>query len=202
VQADTQGKIFINRVLDNSNQPVPFASIRQLNSKLGVLSDSNGYFRLPLSDTNALVSVSAVGFVTREINANQRTPIQLDLRNTSLNDVVVASIDRKSFAEAKQANGPYHAIADSSNLEPIDGWDDYNHYLSTSLHLPEEVLHNNIHGDVALSFQLDKEGNPIHVSVDQSLCNGCDAEAKRLLLQGPHWKKKGKGRRGRLRIHF
>ena len=118
--------------------------------------------------------------------------------------MVVVALDNKKAtpAETKRANGPYHAIADSSDMEPIDGWDDYNHYITTSLHLPDEVLRKNLHGDVGLSFQVDKDGNPIHVNVVQSLCDRCDAEAKRLLLQGPQWKKKGKGRRGWLRVHF
>jgi hypothetical protein len=39
-----------------------------------------------------------------------------------------------------------------------------------------------------LSFEINKNGNPKKIKVDQSLCALCDEEAIRLLVQGPKWK--------------
>ncbi len=39
-----------------------------------------------------------------------------------------------------------------------------------------------------LSFEINKNGNPKQIKVDQSLCVPCDEEATRLLMQGPKWK--------------
>ena len=84
VRLDSQERLYNNRVLDNHNQPVAFATVHPLNSKSGVVSDANGYFKLPLNDTNAIVSVSAVGYATRHVNTSQKTPIQLDQAPTTI----------------------------------------------------------------------------------------------------------------------
>jgi TonB family protein len=47
---------------------------------------------------------------------------------------------------------------------------------------------------VQVSFDIDKNGEPVNIRVEKSLCDNCDKEAIRLVREGPKWKHKRSGR--------
>ena len=67
--------------------------------------------------------------------------------------------------------------------------------------MPEELKTKTVSGEVQLSFDVNKEGQPVNIKVEKSLCQKCDEEAVRLLKDGPKWKKK-KNKKGKLTIKF
>jgi hypothetical protein len=86
-------------------------------------------------------------------------------------------------------------------IEPAQGWEKYNSYITENLQEPEDIRDIGLSGEVELSFDITKEGEPTNIKVEKSLCTGCDAEAVRLVREGPKWKKK-KEQKGRIAIHF
>ena len=91
---------------------------------------------------------------------------------------MVSSLSRKDSAEIE---------------EPEVGWGNYNTYVANNIQIPENVRPKNTRSDVELSFDIDKTGQPINIKVTRSSqCKECDEEAKRLLKEGPKWKRKGK----------
>ena len=83
----------------------------------------------------------------------------------------------------------------------LKGWGRFNNYISENLQIPEEVATKQLKGEVELSFEVNKNGEPVNIKVEKSLCSSCDKEAIRLLQEGPEWKKK-KRKMGKVRIRF
>jgi TonB family protein len=57
-------------------------------------------------------------------------------------------------------------------------------------------------GDVEVSFEVDKNGEPVNIKVEKSLCGKCDEEAIRLIKDGPKWKRKDRKLRTRITVPF
>jgi hypothetical protein len=90
---------------------------------------------------------------------------------------------------------------ESGELEPTIGWSNFDKYVEDNLHPPEEGKDKKVKGEVLLSFEVNKDGEPVNIAVEKSLCPKCDEEAIRLLKEGPKWKSK-RGKRGKLRLRF
>jgi TonB family protein len=87
--------------------------------------------------------------------------------------------------------------------EPVDGWSNYDLYLVNNLKVPETFkTKQGSGGEVELSFEVDKNGEPVNITVKKSLCESCDKEAIRLLKEGPKWKRKIKKGKGTVTIAF
>jgi TonB family protein len=91
--------------------------------------------------------------------------------------------------------------------EPEDGWGAYGAYVVNNLNIPEtfdikkgsETAENT----VELSFEVNKNGDPVNIKVEKSLCDKCDKEAIRLIKEGPKWKRKAKkGKRATVSVPF
>ncbi|HEU4471807.1 MAG TPA: TonB family protein, partial [Flavisolibacter sp.] len=88
------------------------------------------------------------------------------------------------------------------SLEPAKGWAHFDDYVASNLKTPEEFKTKRpLSGEVELAFDVNKNGEPVNITVVKSLCNECDEEAIRLLKEGPKWKKNKKGK-GKVTIRF
>ena len=112
----------------------------------------------------------------------------------NLNEVVVVHMGAQKSAKARP-------VAKFEELEPAQGWSNFNEYIAENLKQPEDLKEKAVSGEVELSFEVNKEGEAVNIKVERSLCGKCDEEAVRLLKEGPKWKKK-KDKKGRVTIHF
>jgi hypothetical protein len=88
-----------------------------------------------------------------------------------------------------------------TNVEPEEGSDFYDDYITHNLSIPEEIKTKKTSGEVELSFEINDEGKAVNIKVEKSLCEACDKEAIRLVQEGPKLKKKNK-QKGKLKIRF
>jgi TonB family protein len=89
------------------------------------------------------------------------------------------------------------------NVEPADGWSNYDTYIANNLSLPEEVVQKKIHGEVEISFEVQSNGALTNMKIDKSLCSDCDEAALRVIKDGPRWKvKKGDKATGKIKVKF
>lgn len=89
----------------------------------------------------------------------------------------------------------------ASAAEPAAGWEAFEKYLAQNkTPEPERKTAFPSGGEVALQFLIGQNGRPESIEVTQSLCERCDAEAVRLLKEGPAWKKPGE--KGSVKIRF
>ncbi len=78
-------------VLDNFGQPLPGANIIEKGTTNGTQSDFDGNFKINLSNKEAVLVVSFVGFITQEIPVNSQTNLSIKLKEdtAALEEVVV-----------------------------------------------------------------------------------------------------------------
>lgn len=90
--ADIEGK-----VVDEKGQPLPGASIKLKGTSVGVVTDSNGQYRISAPNEQAILVVSYIGFITQEIIIDGLKQLTVVLREdlTSLNQIVVVGYGSK-----------------------------------------------------------------------------------------------------------
>ena len=86
-----QGITITGTVTDDNNDPLPGASVMIKGTNQGTTTGPNGSFTLQVPDANAIIVISYIGFVTREIPVgNQRTlSVTLSEDTSQLEEVVV-----------------------------------------------------------------------------------------------------------------
>lgn len=195
----THTNIFRGRVTDAQNNALPFSNITNTEDNIGTYSDAKGYFVLTSPDSVLNVMVSSVGFDTSKVQLqtnvlSNNIALQED---RSLAEVVIA--DKKiNSSRSRDANRVLE------EPEPADGWSNYDIYLANNLKTPEIFKDkvSDVKGEVELSFEVDKNGNPYNITVKKSLCESCDKEAIRLIKEGPKWKRKAKKGKATVKIAF
>ena len=181
------------RVVDAQNNPVPFANVMNTRDNVGTYTDIRGNFNLVSSDSILNVQIRSLGYnsANYKIVPNNVQSGDLVLKEDVRKETVVQS--RKVVSSASRK--------DSVDIEePEVGWGNYNTYVANNIQIPETRT-KNTRSEVELSFDIDKTGQPVNIKVTRSSqCKECDEEAKRLLKEGPKWKRKGKKSKGTISI--
>ena len=195
---------FIAAVTGADKTPLPFANIYIPNENMGTYTDVKGKFRLVAADSVLKIEVRAAGYLPATYMLKSG-----DAQNTIvLNEVPVAAKDiikldsktKKNGVENRRQKLKFDTVL---NVEPADGWSNYDTYLSNNLLPSAGILQKNIHGEVEVSFDVHSNGKLSNLNVARSLCGDCDEEALRVIKDGPQWKvKKGKKDRGKIKVKF
>lgn len=82
--------------------------------------------------------------------------------------------------------GIYFGLHRSSPSLPVDGFPAYHTYVEANKERPAEACQD-VTGKVELSFHIDPAGKAYDIQVKTPLCPALDAEAVRLLREGPLW---------------
>ncbi len=197
-------RFFSAQVVTADNTPLPFANISVKKENFGTYADVKGNFRLVSNDSIITVEVKAAGYQPQFYTLQsfvQQNKITLKEEGFSpQQQTVIKDMAGRKSQPSRRAT----LIKDSVvNVEPADGWDNYNTYVNNNIEIPDDILKNNIHGQVELSFDVRPNGSITNIKVDKSLCDNCDEAAKRLIEQGPQWKTKtGKRGKGKVTVQF
>jgi len=181
-----QENYFKGRIKDANNNPLPFANITNTQNNVGTYADAQGRFTLAAPDSVLNVQVRSVGF--------ENSTVQL--KNNVANNEVVLEESKTTATKGLSVQKPDIDRSRSANvkfeeLEPVDGWSNYNTYLANNINVPEDLKRRkDVMRQVQLSFEVNKHGNPVNIKIEKSLCGKCDEEAIRVVKQGPKWKKK------------
>lgn len=78
-------------VFDDANVPLPGANVQEKETTNGVVTDFDGNFNITVSNSNATLIISYIGFETKEINLDGSSNyiVQLVASSTGLDEVVV-----------------------------------------------------------------------------------------------------------------
>lgn len=195
-----QTNVFRGRVTDAYNNALPFSNITNIEDGIGTYSDAKGYFTLTSPDSILTVQVRSLGFESNNVQLQNNVP----------NNQVQLQEDRSSLAEIVISNKKVNSQRQQNNTmvleepEPVDGWTNYDIYLANNLKVPENFKdkQTGTQGEVELSFEVDKNGEPFNITVKKSLCETCDKEAIRLVKEGPKWKRKARKGKATVKIAF
>jgi len=197
---------FNGQVVTPDNKPVSFANVTVPQSKKPVYTDANGRFQVKAPDTAVKVTVASAGYNTQKFTLQSNTAgSTIVLQPLDVTTEKIASSGKsKDFAKKRMP------VADSidtdeedGDAEPAGGWVEYNNYLNNNLVVPNEAKTNNIHGEVQVFAKLKTNGEVSQVKVAKPLCTQCDAEAIRLVKEGPKFEvKKNKTKKVKVTVKF
>lgn len=192
-----QYRMFRGQVVDQNNQPVPFANITNTSDRVGTYADANGNFVLISEDSVMNVQVKSVGHTNQVIDlvaSNQPRKIELQEDLTVKTRVLDTTYRVTNLARLSPLR--------HEEPEPVDGWQLYDTYVINNLKMPDQLQKTPAPPTVELSFEVNSMGQPVNIRVVRSLCSECDAEAIRLLREGPRWKPVRKNNRTTVVISF
>jgi TonB-linked SusC/RagA family outer membrane protein len=117
-EALQQQQTITGRVTDSSTgEPMPGVNIQVKGTILGAISDSDGRYKLDISDMNATLVFSFIGYVKQEISLNGRKTVDVSLESelTGLDEVVVIGYGTQ---KVKELTGAVSQIK-SESLEKV-----------------------------------------------------------------------------------
>lgn len=171
------------RVLNSSMEPLAYASLQPSNSNRSLNTDKNGNFIVTSPDSVLTVKVNAAGYQEQQFrlsNSRELNEIVLKPSSQKPEEVVVAGYGTKS-ARRKNAD-----VIEEEVSEPVTGWAKFNEYIEKNKVYPAERNYSS--GEVTLSFNVNRQGKPTDIKIENSLAKPYDEEAVRLIIQGPKWK--------------
>lgn len=196
-------------VTDNRNNPLANVFIRpDNNNQVGYVTDMTGQFRIPAKDTVVSVLVSSPGYATQRFQLRSthsegniaQNKIQLQNENESLSEVVVAGYGHKRKAakltDSKKDPSSNFTLSNQP-AQPVNGWLSFQQYVEDNKRKP--AGNPNLVGEVYITFNIDKKGVRSDYKVEKSLSPEHDAEAIRLVKEGPEWKLT-RGRKARVTV--
>lgn len=88
-----QTRIITGKVTDTLNKPIPGVSVRAANTRIVATTNNEGNYAIRVEDHVTTLEFSYVGMITQELRINNRTTINVVLRESSsmLNDVVITA---------------------------------------------------------------------------------------------------------------
>lgn len=195
------------RVIDNAYKPIPNAYLNANNAGAvnnTYFTDREGYFNIPVpaQDTGALnVSVAAAGFNTQQFRLNAAVPaannLQLQPVEQFLAETIITGYNKKGGVSRKLKETDIL----QQHAEPVTGWTNYEIYLRENNRLSKDSAR--AVRDVVVSFIVNRRGELSDFTVTSGSTTEANAEALRLIKEGPAWKlKRGRKATATVIVHF
>ncbi|OKL38728.1 TonB family protein [Pontibacter flavimaris] len=165
-------KLITGQVLSPEGEPLPGVVVALKDQRAAVTTDAAGKYSLAAPAGEQTLRFSYIGYETAEralAGKDTSADITLAPDQRALSEVVVISYGTAAAPKTEPAR-------------PTAGMYKYKKYLrENSRPVPEP-------GKVKIAFTVAPDGRPQHLRVVKSLCTACDAEALRLVQEGPAWK--------------
>lgn len=195
---------FTAQVVAADNSPLPFTNISIKKENFGTYADAKGIVRLVSTDSVLNIEVKSVGYQPKIFTLrNNQAPTKIILQEEEIvlkERKVIGNADMSGNIKTRRATLLKDSVV---NVEPADGWDNYNTYVANNLDIPESALKNDRHGEVEITFDVKSNGTISNLRVNKSLGADYDEAAKRLIQEGPQWKvKKGKKTSASIKVQF
>jgi len=117
----SQEYIIKGRIVDEDNVPLPGVSILVKDTSIGTSTDFDGNYTLKVTDHNAILIISYIGFKSKKVNINTRSTVNIVLQEdvNTLDDVTVVAFGtqkKESVIAAITTVKPEDLRIPSSNL--------------------------------------------------------------------------------------
>ncbi len=194
---------FMAQIFAPDGSPLPFANINIPDQNMGTYADAKGNVRLISSDSLLQVEIKSAGYISRNVTLRSdiaQNKIMLTEDVNALKGKTQVAGNLSAFAPKRRAVLVPDSVID---VEPADGWNNYDTYITNNLSLTEDIVQKKIHGEVEISFEVQSNGALANIKIDKSLCEECDEAALRAVKEGPRWRiKKGKKATGKVKVKF
>lgn len=202
-----QGFVSLNKfsgvVVDENNQPLPFANITEVKSGVGTYADAKGNFTLVSADSVLNVETKSVGYFSNSLQIKSNQTQRIILRDEAV--IANAPTFERLYEKNKARQSAMKTEVTEMESEPADGWKNYSTYIVNNLREADldKRKQSTETKEVEVSFDVNPDGSLANLKIERSNCASCNREALRIIKEGPKWKSKtGKKERGRLVIQF
>lgn len=210
-EAKTKSKLptlnkFTGVVVDENNNPLPFANITEVRSGVGTYADAKGNFTMIAADSTINIETRSVGYGNANVLLRNNQQQKIVLKDEAV--IANAPTGNQLFERNRNRASAMKEEVTEMESEPADGWDKYSTYVLNNLRTPdikdkERYSNADASKEVELSFDVNPDGSIANVKVERSNCSNCNKEAIRLIKEGPKWKSKtGKKERARFTVQF
>lgn len=177
----------------NEKEGMPGVTVSIAGSRNGAITDSDGKFSLRVADTTKEVKlvVAAVGFNQERMELRPKDnnlDIILRQQQSTLSETVVSGYGKSKKRDVYQPP------------VPEEGYDRYKEYLSKNVHYPASAAAGDVKGRVRVSFRVMPDGTMEDVRITRRLQPDCDAEALRVVKEGPGWSPASDGKATRVQV--
>ncbi|RDC65808.1 TonB-dependent receptor SusC [Adhaeribacter pallidiroseus] len=172
------GRTVMGKVTDTSGEPLAGANVIVNGTTTGTTTDAAGKFILNVPPGKEALTFNYIGYETQEqkINANIPLAVQLKEDQRSLQEVAVVG-----YGAAKDGT------VEVTRAKPQPGRQAFNQYIRENLRYPVEARQQKQEGRVEVGFTVTEQGALTNFKILKSLNPTCDAEAIRVIKEGPAW---------------
>jgi hypothetical protein len=159
----------------DDGQPVIGAAIRIKGTNKSTVTNTNGYFALPVSGDKETLDIASIGYERKQVSAKggDSLKVELDQVKGALSEVAVVGYGAKKDADGEPA---------AESAHPQDGWSSLKKYLQTNAFLTDGTT-----GSVSIAFTVDTNGTLSDFKIKKSLNATADQKAIDLIKAGPSW---------------
>ena len=174
------------KVVDETGQPVPQATVVITNTSNGTLTDDDGHFSLEVGEDQSLW-ISYVGMESKNISVKDCIK-QTDktIRLTSATNELDLTVSPSAPKPAVQ-NGETFTVVEQMPEYP-GGMKALKGYLAENIQYPAECQRAGIQGRVIVQFVVKADGSLDNFEIKRSVNPLLDAEALRVIKTTPKWK--------------
>ncbi|HLP39406.1 energy transducer TonB [Lacibacter sp.] len=197
---------FTGVVVDENNNPLPFANITEVKSRVGTYADAKGNFTMIAADSVINIETRSVGYSNANVLLRNNQQQKIVLKDEAV--TAGAPTRDQLFERNRNRTSVMKEEVTEMESEPADGWDKYSTYVLNNLRTPDindkrRFNETQLQKEVELSFDVNPDGSIANVKVERSNCSTCNTEAIRIIKEGPKWKSKtGKKERARFTVQF
>jgi hypothetical protein len=181
-------KILSGKIISaDDKMPIAGATIVEKGTSNGIISDTDGRFKLQLTnDTNTLVA-SFIGMEEKEFQPKIDSDITITLKpdELALNEVVVVGYGTQRKSTTSGSVTVVNEEPKTVEATPIDGYKNYYDYLKTKAILPDTYSEKKI--VVRVELKLDANGKIESISNLNNASEDFFLQVKEILLNGPGW---------------
>ena len=165
------------RVTDAAGVPLPGATVLVPGTQTGTSTDADGNFQLTVPTTTPQLAVSSIGYTTQT----------RALRPSDSTLALALAPDNRQLSEVAVVRREAPPMLPSIAATPAGGYPALRKYLRDSLTYPQKASDERQEGTVRVQLTVGTDGKLSDFKVLRKVSPECDAEALRLLQEGPSW---------------
>lgn len=184
------GRVVKGKVLSEGGEPLIGANVNITGTPAGTVTDIDGDFTLNVPPDNTTIDIHYVGYEDVRVDLANQNDIRINMESaqTNLSEVAITS-QALPTKKAKKRKGSAADLAEE-NIKiaaPKIGFDKFEQYIKDNIQLSENETEESDFETVIVQFKVRKNGTLSDFKIIQSVSVECDAEAIRLLKEGPKW---------------
>jgi TonB family protein len=183
--SEQKRRVLTGKVTDaEDGSPMPGVNVTIKGTQIGVVTNEEGNYKLPLRDTVGEVVFSFIGMQSTEVAITTADSVnaQLSPDFSALSEVVVVGYASPNDADFIREKENIYKLA-----APEGGRKAFKNYLVQNVKYPQQAIENKIQGKVTVQFTVGPDGLLYDFKVVKGIGYGCDEEVIRLIKQGPKW---------------